>query len=536
VNPPPVPAPRNGAPMSRRSLLRGALTGAAALGAGGILDACGSATHSSAGTGVSSGPAADAPRKGGTLRLAMTGASSTDEINPLLQVTNVSTAMDLQIFDSLVAFDRNAIPQLSLADEVTPNADATEWTIRVKDGVTFHNGKDLTADDVIYTFQQIQDPKNTAVGAGAITTIDSANIKKLDRLTVRIPCRAPFSTLFSTLAAYYYFVIPVGFDRKNPVGTGPFKFQSFTPAVSASFVRNDHYWGGAPYLDGMSWSFFAQEASQVNALLSGQADAVSLLSSASMSTVRGSGGVLLISDGGGWTPFTMNCNTAPFTDVRVRQAFKLMADRQQMLQQVFLGNGVIGNDVFSIWDPAYDKSLPQRPHDPQQAKHLLKQAGHDGLNITLVTSDIAQGTESVAQIFAQQAKAAGVNVTLQTQTVTDFYGPNYLKWGFAQDFWYYNPYFFQVAAAMLPGGTGNECHFANTRYFDLYAEALRTIDDAKRTEIAHEMQTIEWNEDGYIIPYFAPVIDAHSKKVHGAVTTRTALSFNDFDFTRIWMS
>ncbi|MHB1929863.1 MAG: ABC transporter substrate-binding protein [Acidimicrobiales bacterium] len=534
---PPEPSPHHFDPISRRQLLRGALAGAAALGAGGLLDACGSSSPQSNSTATTSPTtAAGGPRKGGTLRLAMTGASSTDEINPLLQVTNVSSAMDLQVFDSLVAFDRNAVPQLSLADEVTPNADATEWTIRVKSGVTFHDGKPLIADDVIYTFQQIQDPKNTAVGAGAIATVDSANIKKLDNLTVRIPCRAPFSTLFDTLAAYYYFVIPVGFDKSRPIGTGPFEYRSFTPAVSASFARNDSYWGGAPYLDGMAWTFFPDESSQVNALLSGQADCVSLLSSASMRSVTSGGAVLLVSGGGGWTPFTMNCTTAPFTDVRVRQAFKLIVDRQQMREQVFLGNGAIGNDLFSIWDPVYDHAIPQRPHDPEQAKFLLKQAGHDGLNIPLVTSPVAQGTVPLAELFQQQAKLAGVNVTLQTEPVTTFYGPDYLKWGFAQDFWYYNPYFFQVAAAMLPSGTGNECHFTDQHYFALYAEALKTVDDAKRSEIAHEMQMIEWNADGYIIPYFAPVIDAHSKKVQGTVTTRTALSFNDFNFTKIWLT
>lgn len=528
---PSLPVARLSEPISRRSVLRGALAGALALGTGGVLDACGTSSSSSPNTTTSG-----AAKKGGTLSLAMTGASSADVINPLTQVTNVSSAMDLQVFDSLVAFDRNAIPQLSLAEEVSPNSDATEWTIRVRPDVTFHNGKPLTADDVIYTFQQIQLPKNVAVGALAIAALDSANIKKLDNLTVRIPCRTPFSTLFATLAAYYYFVIPEGFDQRDPVGTGPFKYRSFTPAVSASFARNDDYWGGAPYLDGMNWTFFSDETSQVNALLSGQADAVSLLSAGSISTVRSGGGVLLISDGGGWTPFTMNCTTAPFTDVRVRQAFKLIPDRQQMIDLVFLGNGIVGNDLFSVWDPVYDHSIPQRAHDPAQAKSLLKQAGHDGLNISLVSGAIAQGTVELAQVFAEQAKAAGVNVSIQSETVTNFYGPNYLKWGFAQDFWYYNPYFFQVGSAMLPTSTGNECHFTDDRYFALYAEALRTVDDARRTEIAHEMQTIEWNGDGYIIPFFAPVIDAHSTKVQGTVTTRTALSFNDFNFTRVWLS
>ena len=444
--------------------------------------------------------------------------------------------MCLQVFDSLVAFDENAVPRLSLAEEITPNADATLWTIRLKSGITFHNGKDLTADDVIYTFRQIQNPKLVTSGAPAFASVDSANIKKVDNLTVQVPCHSPFATLFPSLAAYYYFIIPEGFDYKAPIGTGPFKFKSFTPSQVANFERNQDYWKGAPYLDSLNVNFYESEQSQVNALLSGQADAVSLLSAASIASVASGGKVLLISEGGGWTPFTLNVQTPPFTDVRVRQAFKLIIDRNQMLELVFEGKGLIGNDIFSIWDPVYDHSIPQRVQDLDQAKHLLKQAGHEGLNVQLVTAPVAQGTTQMAEVFAQQAKGAGVTVSLRQVTVTDFYGPTYLKWGFAEDFWYYNPYFFQVASSMTPTSAGNETHFADARYNALYTKALRTVDTAAQTAIAHEMQMIEWNSDGYIIPYFAPVIDAHTSTVQGTVKTKTALSFNNFNFSRIWLS
>jgi peptide/nickel transport system substrate-binding protein len=513
---------------SRRAFLKGAVGGVAALGAGGSIAACSTSSSPTVHSATS--------KRGGTLRLGMTGASTSDEINPLVQATNPSTAMDLQVFDSLVIMDREAVPQLSLAEEVTPNSNATEWTIRVRPDVTFHNGKDLTADDVIYTFQLIQNPKAPGVGATGIAPVDSANIKKLDRLTVRVPCNTPFSTFFETMATNDYFIVPEGFDYHKPVGTGPFRYESFTPAVRASFLRNDDYWGGSPYLDAMEWTFFADETSQVNALLSDQVDAVSLLSADSISAVRSGGGVLLIGEGGGWTPIVMNCSTPPFTDVRVRQAFKYIVDRGQMLDELFLGHGIIGNDIFSIWDPVYDHSLPQRPHDPDKAKSLLKQAGHDGLHVTLVTSPIAQATVQMAEVFAQQAKAANVSVTLQQETVTTFFGPNYLKWGFTQDFWYYAPYFWQVASAMLPSSPFPETHFTDDRYVALYAEALRTVDSSKRKDIAHEMQTIEWDSDGYIIPYFPPVIDAHSVKLHGAVTSKLSESFNDFNFTRFWFS
>ena len=172
----------------------------------------------------------------------------------------------------------------------------------------------------------------------------------------------------------------------------------------------------------------------------------------------------------------MRVDTAPFSDVRVRQALRLVVDRQQMLDLVFGGFGTLGNDLFGIWAPEYDHSLPQRHQDIDQAKSLLKAAGAEGLHVTLVTSDIAQGTVLAAQVFAQQASAAGVSVSVDDVTVNEFYGTNYLKWPFAQDYWFYNFYLPQVSLATLPTAPFNETHWNNARYNSLYAQAIATTD------------------------------------------------------------
>jgi peptide/nickel transport system substrate-binding protein len=215
---------------------------------------------------------------------------------------------------------------------------------------------------------------------------------------------------------------------------------------------------------------------------------------------------------------------------------KLVVDRPQMLDIVFEGHGVIGNDVFSIWDPEYDRSLPQRTQDLAHARSLLKAAGRDDLNITLVTANIAQGTTSLAQVFQEQAKGAGITVSLQQIEVDEFYGPNYLKWIFAQDFWYYSPYLVQVSEATLPKSPFNECHFNNARYNSLYSKALATTSAAAQTDVVHEMQSIDYDEGGYIIPFFSPVIDGYASRVQGVVSSKVGVSFNDYDFRRFWLS
>ncbi len=351
-----------------------------------------------------------------------------------------------------------------------------------------------------------------------------------------MPCKTPFSTFVELLGAYYYAIVPVGYDPKAPVGTGPFKYKSFTPDEASTFVRNENYFEtGLPYLDAVTISEFTDETSQLNALSSGQVDVIDLLSATSISAVQSSQNSVLISKGGGWTPFTMRVDQPPFNDVRVRQAMRLIVDRHQMLELNFLGHGTIGNDLFAIWDPVYDHAIPQRQQDIAQAKYLLKKAGRENLSIELIATPLAQGTVAAAQVLAQQAKAAGVTVTLRQLTTTGFFD-EYLKWVFSQDFWYYNPYFPQVAQATLSTAPFNECHFNNSSYNSLYQQALSTLDASKRAAIAHEMQVIDYNEGGYIIPYFPPVIDAFSKKVNGLVPSKTGLPLSGFNFKQLWLS
>ncbi len=519
-----------------RTLSRRQFLGTVGAVAGGIgLAACGSSSPTSSTPGSTTSPAG-APKKGGTLMAALSGGDSTDTLDAQNPYNNTDFARVRQLYNSLVEYDANVVPQLVLAESITPNTTATLWTIRLKSGITFHNGKPLTADDVIFSLQRIVNPKFPLPGAVGLTLVDVKGLKKLDDLTVQVPCSAPLSTFVELLGAYYYNIVPVGYDPKSPVGTGPFKYVSFTPAVSSTFTRNDNYFeNGLPYLDKVVISDFADETSQLNALESGSANVIDLLSAASVAGAKQAGKEVLIASGGGWTPFTMRVDQAPFSDVRVRQAMRLIVDRKQMLDIIFLGHGTIGNDLFAIWDSEYDQSLPQREQDIDQAKFLLKQAGHESLSVQLVTTPLAQGTVQAATVLAQQASAAGVTINLKSITGTAFFN-DYLKWTFAQDYWYYNPYYPQVAQATLGTAPFNECHFSNSNYNKLFNEGLATLDATKRADIAHEMQQIDYTEGGYIIPYFPPVIDAYATQVQGLVPSKTGLPLGGFNFKELWLS
>jgi peptide/nickel transport system substrate-binding protein len=521
--------------LSRRDLLKTAVTGSLAVGAGGLLSACG---ISAAQTTSSPLEVGGTPKRGGTLTAAITGGSTADTLDPLAAITNADFSRVDNLYESLVGLTPTAQLVNVLADEVTPNPAATEWTIRLKPGITFHNGKDLTADDVIFTFQTIMNPKAPAPAAAGLASIDATGIKKLDNLTVRVPCKTPFASFYEALAIPGYSdIIPVGFNVKAPVGTGPFKVVSFTPGTQSTFTRYDGYWqSGLPYLDQVIITDYSDPTSQVNALLAGQADVVNLLSADVIAVVESQGKKILISDGGGWNPFTMRVDSPPFNDARVRQAMRLVIDRKQMMEILFSGSGTLGNDVFGIWATEYDHSLPQRHQDIEQAKSLLKAAGQEGLTVQLVTSDIGQGTIQAAEVLAQQAAAAGMRINVRQVTTTEFYGPSYLKWVFAQDYWYYNFYLPQVSLATLPTAPFNETHFDDPTYNKLYQEAIATVDPVKRRELSYEMQRIDYTQGGLIIPFFPPVIDGYGANVHGLIPSKGGLSLNAYDFKHIWLS
>jgi peptide/nickel transport system substrate-binding protein len=228
---------------------------------------------------------------------------------------------------------------------------------------------------------------------------------------------------------------------------------------------------------------------------------------------------LLQAKSGAWDPFTMRIDQKPFDDVRVRQAFRLIVDREEMIQQARGGFAWLGNDMYAPYDPGYPHDLPQRAQDLEQAKSLLRQAGYDNsLTIELVTSTAVGAADvAAAQVFAEQAKGAGVTVNVRNVDPSVFYGDQYLKWTFAQDFWATRNYLPQAAEGSIPTAPYNECHWRNPRWEALYTEAVRTVDDAKRNELVTEMETIEYNEGGYIIWSFNVSLDAHSNRLQGLV-------------------
>ncbi len=521
---------------------RGFLAGAGSLVLAGTLAGCGS-SGSAASTPAST---AASPKRGGHFRLGVTGGGSSDIIDGQTIVTKPDQARLVAGWETLLVYDEDyKLTTDGLAEEVTAEK-ADQWTIRLRDGIEFHNGKPLTADDVIYSLQRILTPKLGLFGAAGLSSVDPKTIHKMDKRTVRLPLKGPDSTIGDQLGQFYNGIVPVGYSRTGPlryVGTGPFKVQSFTPGAQSVHVRNPNYWhSGQPYFEQVTVIDFSDPTAQVNALLSGQIDAMTDIPFAQIEAAKANGGLsILESPGGGWLPLCMAIDLPPFTDNRVRQAFRLIADRPALLGQVLSGHGRVANDLYSPFDPCFDSDLPQREQDIAKAKSLLASAGMAGMKVDLHTTPGAAGMVDTANVFATQAKAAGVTVNVKVDP--NYYGDQYLKLPFSVDFWGTYNYLPQVANGSLPTSPYNECHWPpksgpGSKYTNLYQQAKAEVDQAKRCEIIHEMQMIEYDEGGYIIPFFNNRVDSYSSKVQGFRPSKGTLNLDSYGhgFRTIWFA
>lgn len=499
--------------FTRRDVLKGALIGGAALSAGPLLAACGG------GSTTSSPSASASPKAGGILKSGIVGGSAKDTLDAHVAPTEPMIANVAQLYNRLVEYTPDFKLVNVLAEDVSSNADATVWTVTLRPDLVFSNGKAITADDVVFTFNRILDPKDPKSGLTSLVGLTPKGIKKINDKTVQFTLEKASAIFPEQLAYRENSIVPVGYDPQKPIGSGPFVVKSFNPGQQTVFVPNKNWFGEGPYVDELQIIQFADPTARVNALLSGAVDHCDQVASAQAATIKGASGYqILETRSGGWQPFTMRIDVAPFSDVRVRQALRLIPDRQQMIDQAYAGYGWVGNDMYAPFDPGYPKDVAQRLQDLEQAKSLLKQAGQENLAVELVTSTaIGAGGVEMCSVFAEQAKGAGVAVNVKKVDAGVFYGEQYLSWPFAVDFWGTRNYLLQTTQGTAKGAPYNETHWADAEWQKIVDEAFATPNDAKRNELISEASTIEFERGGNIIWAFNIMMDGYSNQLGGLV-------------------
>jgi peptide/nickel transport system substrate-binding protein len=479
-------------------------------------------------------PQTEPPRPGGTIRtgiLAPAGA-----LDPVTVNNEGALAVLGQSGEYLTWSDSELKLRPRLAESWKPNSDGSVWTFKIRQGVKFHDGQDLTAEDVVATIDRLADPEGASnalsVFAGALSKGKS---KAVDPATVEFSLDAPNGNFPYLLSSdnYNAIILPKTYDgdwEKTFIGTGPWKLDNFEPEVSANYVKNPDYWdqGRRPVPDRHEVKFYEQEPALVLAMLGNEVDIVSHYS------VSG-GKALLTSDDVRTTEYSssvhrqlhLRTDKEPFTDKRVRQAVALLVNRENLVDGLLDTKSDLGND--SPFAPAYrstDKSVKQRRRDVEQARQLLADAGKgDGFEVQL---DGWNGFEmpDYAQLVQDDVRPAGIRIKLNITDAASYYGDATFgnsRWLDSNmgitEYGHRGVPNVLLGAPLTSKGTWNGAHFKNKRYDELVADYTAALDLGVQRRVARQIQELLLDETPIIFSYFYFWLSGARPEVSGYETT-----------------
>ncbi|MGN6379359.1 MAG: ABC transporter substrate-binding protein [Gaiellales bacterium] len=514
--------------LSRRDFLRrGSIVGISIPALSAIVAACGGANSSSSSSSSGSTPSG-AKKSPGTLKVA--GTVPAAAINPITVedeggLTMLQQAGEYLVLDNPQTFQA----QPMLATSWTPNSDGTQWTFKLRPGVKFHNGKPMTADDVVYTFKQQSNPAGKGNALSVYTgLLVPDGVSKVDDQTVMFHLEAAtgaFPYLIST-DNYNSIIVPNGTDfagwEKTFMGTGPFVLQKYQAKQGATFTANPHWWKGKVGPTGIEWTFYATQPPQILALQGGQVDAINDFAYQGAQALFNNPSYHIIDDHTSQhRELSMRCDQPPFNDNRVRQAIALTLDRPAIASALFGKYAQIGNDSpFAPIFPTTGNSVPQRTQDLVKAKQLLKEAGHaNGFSATLYTENY-QELPQLAQIVKESASKIGVNLTLNVSDQNTYYSKYWLTGQMSLvDYGHRGVPNVFLNATLTSKGAWNAAHFKNPTYDSLYKQFVATVDLQTQKTLAAKIQRLLLDQSPIIIPYFFDELSASKPSVGGIVTT-----------------
>ncbi|WP_344888208.1 ABC transporter substrate-binding protein [Actinomadura meridiana] len=451
----------------------------------------------------------------GTLRIAAS-TDAGESLNPY--ASNQSPTQELRsslLYEGLTALSPTGEFEWRLATDMTPNADLTEWTIKLRPGVTFTDGSPFTSADVVASIAYLRDPEHAVQGLALIEMIDPGKVKAVDDLTVRVGLSKPFGPFKDIWANVFLPMTKAGSAPAKPIGTGPFAVKAFTAGRQSSLNRFDRYWGTRPKLGAVEIIEYQSQQAQANALLSNEVDVASGATPAIAKSLGGKDDLKLLDSKGDFTlRIGLNTAVAPFDDVRVRQALRLLVDRRQVVSNAFGGYARVANDHEAGTPQCPAPDMPQRTQDIAQAKKLLADAGQSDLSFSIATDGLLPGMQELAQVFAENAAKAGVKVAVNVVTPQEFLS----KWGKWPVFIDFNtlPYLPYVITSLLPRRVANAAHWENSEFADL-AGKLFAAPEQRQCSIMNQMHKIEYEQGPMITPAFANVLLPYRSKVHGLV-------------------
>jgi peptide/nickel transport system substrate-binding protein len=465
------------------------------------------------------------PKKGGSARFGIADGSTTDSLDPIgYPATFPQTAFWGALSNSLTEIDAKGNVTPDLAESYEPSDGAKKWVFKLRKGATFHDGKTVTADDVVTSIRHHMGADSKSA---AKTLLDPITDLKSDGPDTVVFTLKNGSADFPYLVSDYHLPIMPTKDGKSDwqsgVRTGPFTLEKFEPGVTAKLKRNPNYHkSDKPYLDEVEFLAITDVAARTNALTTGDVDWIGRADLKTLDLLKRNPEVEILElTGYGHYVLPMDTTVAPFDNNDVRTAIKYAIDREEITKKIFLGHATAGNDnpIASVVKYATDPQ-PKYSYDPDKSKFHLKKAGYETLKVDLSVADAAfVGAIDAGVLIKETAAKCGIDINIIREPEDSYWVNVWLKKPWCASYWSGRPTVdWTMTITYAKGAEWNETHWDNPRFQELLLKGRAELDETKRAAIYSEMQQIIHDEGGVIVLVFNNFVTANSKKLaHGDV-------------------
>jgi peptide/nickel transport system substrate-binding protein len=493
-----------------------------------------------AGALLSTAAKAEEPKKGGILRAGMQGGESTNSLDPALAASEVPFAVNMLWGEMLVDVNEKGEIVPKIAEEVSSNADATEWKFKIRQGVKFHDGTAVTPDDVVATLKRHTDEKSQS---GALGIVQGIKEMAVDGDSVVLTLASGNADLPFLMADYHLVIQPKGgVDKPDAgIGAGPYKVVTNEPGVRHVFEKFADYWDPTiGHADQVEIIVINDNTARTAALQAGQVHMINRVDPKIVELLKGAPGMSIEAvPGRGHYVFIMHCDKAPFDNNDLRMALKLAINREEMVEKILGGLGSVGNDFpINAAYPLFDDSIPQRTYDPAAAAEYYKKSGHDGSPIVLqVAAGAFPGAIEAAQLFQQSANAAGIPLEIKREPDDGYWSNVWNVAPFCASYWGGRPVQDQMySTAYLSTADWNDTKFKDPHFDELLVSARGELDATKRKAEYAEMANILRDTGGLILPMFNDFVEAKRDEVAGWVADPNGELMNGRALARCWLN
>jgi peptide/nickel transport system substrate-binding protein len=422
-----------------------------------------------------------------------------------------------KLMNRLIRPDMEGSPSPDLATSWSSNDSATEWTVNLRDGVKFHDGSAFDAGDVIYTFSRVLDPENKSPARSAIKMIDK--MEAVDSKTVKFTLSTPFADMPLQMMDYRLRIIPEGSGdsiASSGVGTGPFKLVSYDAAGVTKLEANMDYWEGAPGVAKMEIIGIGDGQARMQALLGGQIDFENTVTNQQKPMFASSNKFKMMEvPTGNWRGLVFRTDIAPFTDVRVRQAVRMAADREELIKLIMGGAATVACDTPVKPDDQYRADI-KCPQDIAGAKKLLAEAGFpDGIDVEVYVATLEPTWPILAEAYQQQAAEAGIRVTIKQVPSDGYWSDTWMQKTISATRWNERPADSALHEIYLSSAKWNESYYDDAGFDALLGKARRELNFDRRKALYVQAQEHLHETAGTLIPYHVSKLYVMNSRVDG---------------------